>query len=161
MKTRYILDCDKVRNFCIRHSYYTAGNNKAYANMFDMCEKAQTLESVLRIAEDIKDHSHTDETPAGIAEMIINSCAYTEIVDDDTTTAGDPLPFAVKLIKIQNKAEELAQTIARRNPADGFICSECLRTIGALLDIYEEASNPEAVAELREELEAITGTELY
>lgn len=161
MKARYTVHSDEVRELCIRHRYYTAGDTVAYSNMFEMCRQAQTLESILRIAEDIKEHSNTDDTAEDIAEYIANFCAYTEIVNDDTTSTGDPLPFVVKLIKIQSKAEELAQTIARRNPADGFICSECLHTIGALLDIYEEASNPEAVAELREELEAITGTDLY
>ena len=161
MKARYTVHSDEVRELCIKHRYYTAGDTRAYSAMFDKCRDARTLADVVAIAEDIKEHSNTDDTAEEIAEDIANFCAYTEIVKEDETSTGDPLPFAVKLIKIQSKAEELAQTIARRNPADGFICSECLHTIGALLDIYEEASNPEAVAELREELEAITGTDLY
>lgn len=162
MKARYTVHSDEVRDLCIRHRYYTSGDNRAYGAMFDKCRDARTLADVVAIAEDIKEHSNTDDTAEEIAEYIANFCAYTEIVkEDETPRKGDPLPFIKKLFEIQHQTEELARTLAHRNKAGEFFCTECIRTMSALLDIYETASNPDARAELREELEAITQYEIY
>ena len=160
-KTLYNIHPDEVQTLCIRHNYYTAGDNGAYSEMFKKCEQAHTSTALFEVAEDIKAHSHTDDTAEDIAEYIANFCAYSEIVEDDTPHNGDPLPFVKKLFEIQHQAEELARTIARRNSGDDFICRECLRSLSRILEIYETASNPEAREELREELETITQYEIY
>lgn len=80
MRTQYKVHSDEVRSLCIRHRYYTAGDNGAYSAMFDKCRQAETIADVVAIAEDIKEHSNTDETAQDIAEYIVNFCAYTSIV---------------------------------------------------------------------------------
>lgn len=50
---------DQVREMCIRHDYYTNGNNADYTNMLNCVEdaKADDLDFMVAIAEDIYDHS--------------------------------------------------------------------------------------------------------
>lgn len=151
MKTRYTVHGDEVRELCIRHRYYTAGDTVAYSNMFDMCRQAQTLESILRIAEDIKEHSNTDDTAEEIAEDIANFCAYTAIEKDDAPDLN--AVYLKKVLRTQSRLEQLAENIAHHNA--NFVCSECLHTLETLLNIYEDLSNEDARAELADRLTAI------
>ena len=59
-----VLRAEDVREMCIRHNYYTAGDCKAYQNMFDMLTGEEDIpdEVVEKIATDIKEHSRTDDT---------------------------------------------------------------------------------------------------
>lgn len=152
MKARYTVHSDEVRDLCIRHRYYTAGDTVAYSAMFDKCRDARTLADVVAIAEDIKEHSNTDDTAEEIAEDIANFCAYTEIVKEDDAPDLNR-EILKKVLRTQSRLEQLAENIAHHN-AD-FVCSECLHTLETLLNIYEDLSNEDARAELADRLTAI------
>ena len=151
MTTKYTVHSDEVRVLCIKHRYYTAGTNEDYGAMFDKCRQAETIADVVAIAEDIKEHSHTDETAEEIAEYIANFCAYASIEKDDAPDLN--AVYIKKVMRTQSRLEQLAENIAHHN-AD-FICSECLHTLETLLNIYEDLSNEEARAELADRLTAI------
>jgi hypothetical protein len=62
-----ILDPEKVRRLCIKHDWYTCGDNEEYAAMFaklhdDMgCPENMTTEKLAEIAADIMEHSEISE----------------------------------------------------------------------------------------------------
>ena len=57
-----------VRQFCINNQYYTCGDCRAYSNMFDMFYAKNVTPTLLRkVAQDIKDHSDTEDTADDIA----------------------------------------------------------------------------------------------
>lgn len=59
----HVLSSTKVRQFCIDNDYYTCGDCKAYENMFNMFYGKHVTPALLtRVAKDIKDHSHTEDT---------------------------------------------------------------------------------------------------
>lgn len=57
------IDSDAVRSMCIRDSYYTEGDVKAYKNLLgNLCdwEKEITMDDLEEITEDILKHSDVD-----------------------------------------------------------------------------------------------------
>lgn len=63
-KVLKVLDIADVREMCIEHQYYTHGDNRAYSNMFDMIPRCEDIsdEILTQVAQDILDHSRTDDT---------------------------------------------------------------------------------------------------
>ena len=61
MKLLIGLNSRAVRNMCIEHDYYTKGDNEQYGTMLRMCSKDMTEERLVKIAEDIKSHSDTND----------------------------------------------------------------------------------------------------
>ena len=56
-----MMDSRAVRNVCVEHQWYTAGDNKSYGNMFDMVYAFEySVEALQKIAEDIVDHTPED-----------------------------------------------------------------------------------------------------
>ena len=50
-----------VRHLCIKHNFYTRGDNKAYSAMLDMVEESEpTTANIYKVAKDIKEHSDTN-----------------------------------------------------------------------------------------------------
>lgn len=50
-----------VRRICIKHDFYTRGDNKAYSAMLDMVDESEpTTANIYKVAKDIKEHSVTD-----------------------------------------------------------------------------------------------------
>lgn len=72
------IDTDDLRNLCIRHNYYTRGDNKAYANIFEMA-KYNEEGDLIAVARDILDHSDTNDTLEEVAEYILNNCCYMSV----------------------------------------------------------------------------------
>ena len=62
-----------VRQLCIEERYYTRGDCLAYQNMFDMCGVIQNEEDVMKIAQDIKDHSDTIVSMEYIAQQLTHN----------------------------------------------------------------------------------------
>jgi hypothetical protein len=59
------IDCDKLRQLCIKNNFYTHGDCAAYSRMFDMArEYAGGLDELLAVAEDIYAHSGIEELKA-------------------------------------------------------------------------------------------------
>lgn len=53
-----------VRACCIKHEYYTCGDNEDYGNMLDFVGKTSpTLENLYLVARDIALHSERDDYP--------------------------------------------------------------------------------------------------
>ena len=87
-----ILDSEKLRNYCIRNNYYTAGDNEEYSNLL-YYQKNNNIENlttydVFRLSNDIFEHSditlcdsYTREDAIRIImQDIINTCCITIIV---------------------------------------------------------------------------------
>lgn len=50
-----------VRHLCIKHDWYTRGDNKAYSAMLDMVDESEpTTANIYKVAKDIEEHSRTD-----------------------------------------------------------------------------------------------------
>lgn len=74
----YTWSYDDVRNFCIRHNYYTHGDCKAYENMLVMVEKEPYSDELLyKVAKDILEHS--DDPDNYIENMMF--CLFRETVN--------------------------------------------------------------------------------
>ena len=66
-KFDHILSTSSVRQMCINNNYYTAGDCRAYENMFNMFYGKNVTPKLLRkVAEDIRDHSVTEDSLADI-----------------------------------------------------------------------------------------------
>ena len=86
MRTRLakVLDREDVRQMCIAHQYYTRGDCKAYENMLGLLDLPRSkytgsnisADKLEEIAEDIKDHSDTDDTVRDIME---NLCCHIKV----------------------------------------------------------------------------------
>lgn len=70
MEFSMYLSSSDVRQLCIEEQYYTRGDNYAYQAMFDMCGVIQNEKQVMKIAQDIKDHSNTPATTEDIAKQV-------------------------------------------------------------------------------------------
>lgn len=47
-----------MRTTCVKHGYYTRGNNEEYRKMLDMVERTNpTPKNIYKVAQDILDHS--------------------------------------------------------------------------------------------------------
>lgn len=76
-----ILDAEKLRRLCIKHDWYTCGDNDEYAAMFaklhdDMgCPENMTTEKLAEIAADIMEHSEISEyTIASVMFELARAC---------------------------------------------------------------------------------------
>lgn len=68
---------DDVRNFCIRHNYYTAGDCRAYEKMLNMVENEPYSDGLLyKVAKDILEHS--EDTENYVENMMF--CLFRETV---------------------------------------------------------------------------------
>lgn len=81
---------EDVRLVCIDHNYYTCGDNEEYDNMFSMLKgETQVTHSNItghrlqKIAEDIKDHSDTEETVEDIMWALSSKIRVTPYVIED------------------------------------------------------------------------------
>lgn len=80
MRTRLakVLDREDVRQMCIAHQYYTRGDCRAYENMLGLLDLPRSkytgsnisADKLEEIAEDIKDHSDTEDTVRDIMENL-------------------------------------------------------------------------------------------
>ena len=78
----HTLSMTKVRKMCIDNDYYTAGDCRAYSNMFDMFyEKDVTPELVREIAVDIKNHSITEDEIRDIVNNISRLIYVSTVLD--------------------------------------------------------------------------------
>ena len=83
MRTRLakVLDREDVRQMCIAHQYYTRGDCRAYENMLGLLDLPRSkytgsnisADKLEEIAEDIKDHSDTEDT---VREIMENLCCH-------------------------------------------------------------------------------------
>lgn len=86
MRTRLakVLDREDVRQMCIAHQYYTRGDCRAYENMLGLLDLPRSkytgsnisADKLEEIAEDIKDHSDTEDTVRDIME---NLCCHIRV----------------------------------------------------------------------------------
>ena len=86
MRTRLakVLDREDVRQMCIAHQYYTRGDCRAYENMLGLLDLPRSkytgsnisADKLEEIAEDIKDHSDTEDT---VREIMENLCCYIKV----------------------------------------------------------------------------------
>ena len=64
MKELRKLNSNDVRLLCIRHNYYTKGNNEQYGNLLESIYQNEmfntTTHDIVRIATDILEHSNLD-----------------------------------------------------------------------------------------------------
>lgn len=72
MRFGHYLIAETVRSMCIHYDYYTCGDNEAYSKMFEMCGEITEPQQVIKIAEDIKSHSHTEDTVEDIALLLLS-----------------------------------------------------------------------------------------
>lgn len=64
---------DDVRNFCIRHDYYTYGCNEDYSKMLWYVEKHNvnpTINDIYTVALDIFEHSFDDYTDMDVTTIM-------------------------------------------------------------------------------------------
>ena len=70
IKTRRVWDSSDVRQVCIDHQFYTAGDNEDYCAMLRFVDEHEpTAESLYTVAVDILDHSHIDADGCGNGEI--------------------------------------------------------------------------------------------
>ena len=76
-----ILDSAKLRSLCIKHDWFTCGDNEEYATMFaklhdDMgCPENMTTEKLAEIATDIMEHSEiSDYTITSVMCELAHAC---------------------------------------------------------------------------------------
>lgn len=76
-KAQRNIDASKVREMCIRHQYYTCGDNAAYTKMLQNVglTDADNMEQMQEIADDIYFHSDTDRI------MSEYGCDEAEVMD--------------------------------------------------------------------------------
>lgn len=76
-----IMTMSDLRSLCIRRNYYTHGDCKEYENLLNMTDAEQiTTEIIIEMAQDILDHSETDEELTDIAFYLLSIC-NTSIVE--------------------------------------------------------------------------------
>lgn len=82
-ETRTLLRTD-IRTLCIRENWYTHGTNEDYENMMDLAAGNITTETLVRIAQDIKDHSDTEYVVPQMMSMLARKmiCTYTASAED-------------------------------------------------------------------------------
>ena len=86
MRTRLakVLDREDVRQMCIAHQYYTRGDCRAYENMLGLLDLPRSkytgsnisADKLEEIAEDIKDHSDTEDT---VREIMESLCCHIKV----------------------------------------------------------------------------------
>lgn len=58
IKTTTTWYAEDVREFCIRHNFYTKGDNKAYDKLLSFVwDKKPTTSNLYKVAQDIMDHT--------------------------------------------------------------------------------------------------------
>ena len=93
MRTRLakVLDREDVRQMCIAHQYYTRGDCRAYENMLGLLDLPRSkytgsnisADKLEEIAEDIKDHSDTEDT---VREIMENLCCHISVLSHQSGT---------------------------------------------------------------------------
>ena len=86
MTENRILHADKVRELCIRQNWYNAGNNQNYDDILEYAEGHNgTLEDIRYIAEDIYNHTVSDDWDSYNKKDILENIAF-HLVNDCCTT---------------------------------------------------------------------------
>ena len=83
MKVHFNIDTDDVRIMCVRNDFYTCGNNRAYAHMFNMCRAGTDIATIKAVAQDIIDHSADEYELREVMETILNTCTYISVEEDE------------------------------------------------------------------------------
>lgn len=65
---------DDLRSLCIKHDWYTHGNNEEYSALLDMTGLEMTTLNLVKIAEDIKAHSDTEYEITSILFELAETC---------------------------------------------------------------------------------------
>ena len=76
------MDRDDLRNLCIKNNWYTRGNSDEYENLLHVCggnKKIITTDDVVKIANDILDHSETDYYFEAVCFELFRIC-HTHII---------------------------------------------------------------------------------
>lgn len=79
MKLRKQINKDELRSLCIRKDWYTCGDCEEYSYLFSKCNGNMTDEDVVKVAEDIYDHSDIERFVAeyGVAEVdVFNNMVF-------------------------------------------------------------------------------------
>ena len=92
IKIERVLSATKVRSLCVNRGFYTAGDNEDYSTMLDAARQANTDEAVIKIAEDIIQHSKSDvvEENGGlrnIVYLLASTCTDIWIEDSEETNS--------------------------------------------------------------------------
>ena len=72
-----LLPKEELRNLCIENWWYTQGTNEDYENLFDYDAENMTTENIVRLAENIKEHSNIEDIPESrtyICYLIASRC---------------------------------------------------------------------------------------
>lgn len=74
---------DDLVKMCINYNYYTKGDCVAYGNMLFKFKGTEsiTIKEIEWLANDIKDHSDTEDDVVNIAYRILTEACY-EFIDD-------------------------------------------------------------------------------
>lgn len=67
IKETRIMHRSDLRLLCIKHDWYTSGDNAEYSKLLDMTASRMTTNKLIQIAEDIKSHS---DTPYEITDIM-------------------------------------------------------------------------------------------
>lgn len=85
-KLRRTLSVEDVRQVCVNNNYYTAGDSRAYKEMFSLLEPELktsgsniTAGRLEMIAEDIKDHSVTEDSVLEIMDLLASYIRVTVV----------------------------------------------------------------------------------
>lgn len=71
IKETRLWDSYRVRNMCIKHDYYTRGDNEAYRKMLEFVDaNSPNKTNIYKVAKDIVSHSDMDSYIGEDAELI-------------------------------------------------------------------------------------------
>lgn len=79
------LSLERIRGVCVRYNLYTEGTDEEYSDMFGMASAARTDTDVLKVVQDIWEHSDKDEllreglTIKSLAWYLFNECVVTHV----------------------------------------------------------------------------------
>lgn len=77
-----IVEAARLRGMCIKHNYYTRGNNEDYGNMLLKFSGKPVAETEIEwLAKDIKSHSDTEDEVISIAFNILTEACYEYLVE--------------------------------------------------------------------------------
>ena len=77
------VEASKLRGMCIKHNYYTRGDNEAYGEMLLKFQYAENITEteIEWLAKDIKSHSDTEDEVISIAFNILTEACYEYLVE--------------------------------------------------------------------------------
>lgn len=76
------VEAARLRGICIKHNYYTRGDNEAYGNMLlKFLDHPITEKEIEWLAKDIKSHSDTEDEVISIAYNILTEACYEYLIE--------------------------------------------------------------------------------